>query len=625
MKTAPTQYQLNDEVLRDSEQRYRMLFEENPHPTWVFDVETLRILDVNGAAIRSYGFSREEFLTLTIHDLRAPEDAAALCDEVPRPAALRQIPGRWTHRKRNGSLIDVEISAHDVVYAGRQARVVVATDITHRLRVEAALRRSEERFRLMVEGVKDYGIFMLDPAGLVVSWNAGAERISGYQADEILGHDFSIFFPPEDIAAGRPQQELMVAAAEGRLEDQGWRVRKDGSRFWADVVMTPLRNTSGTLRGFSKVTRDLTERRRVEEALRDSEERFRSLVETAHDAIVSADTQGIIVSFNPAAERVFGYSQEEALGQSLALLMPERFHQPHWQGLRRYVVTSQARVIGTTVEMVGKRKDGAEFPLELSLASWKSKENTFFTGILTDITERKKAEDAIRERSAQMQAANDELEAFSYSVSHDLRAPLRAIDGFSQAFLEDYGAKVDETGQDYLRRVRAATQRMGQLIDDLLDLSRVTRAEMRRETVDLSALAHSVVAELSKMQPSRQVKFVIADGLKVEGDSRLLRLVLENLLGNAWKFTARRAQARIEFQPAERDGQIAYCVRDDGAGFDPQYAQRLFGPFQRLHTVEEFPGTGVGLATVQRIVHRHGGRVWAEGTPDGGAAFYFTL
>jgi PAS domain S-box-containing protein len=363
----------------------------------------------------------------------------------------------------------------------------------------------------------------------------------------------------------------------------------------------------------------------VEEALRDSEERFRSLVETAHDAIVSADTQGKIVSFNPAAERIFGYSKEEALGQRLTLLMPERFHQPHWQGLRRFLVASQARVVGTTVEMVGRRKDGTEFPAELSLASWKSKDCTFFTGIITDITERKKAEDAVRERSAQLQAANDELEAFSYSVSHDLRAPLRAIDGFSQAFLEDYGERVDETGKDYLRRVRAATQRMGTLIDDLLDLSRVTRAEMRRETIDLSALANSVVADLSRIQPSRQVEFVIADGLKVEGDSRLLRLVLENLLGNAWKFTARRSHARIEFHSVERDGQTAYCVRDNGAGFDPGYAQRLFGAFQRLHTVAEFPGTGIGLATVQRIVHRHGGRVWAEGEPEAGASFYFTL
>ena len=624
MKTAPA-HQLSDEVLRDSEQRYRLLFEENPHPTWVFDVETLRILDVNRAAIRSYGYSREEFLTLTIQDLRAPEDVPALREEVPTPAAHRQIPGRSTHRKRNGTLIDVETSAHDVVYVGRQARVVVATDITHRLRVEAALRRSEERFRLMVEGVKDYGIFMLDPEGRVVSWNAGAERISGYRAEEVLGSDLSIFFPPEDVARGQPRHELSVAAAEGRLEDQGWRVRKDGTRFWADVVLTALRNASGNLRGFSKVTRDLTERRRVEEALRDSEERFRSLVETAHDAIVSADTQGTIVSFNPAAERVFGYSKDEALGQPLTLLMPERFRQPHWQGLRRFLVTSQAHVVGTTVEMIGRKKDGAEFPLELSLASWKSKDATFFTGILTDITERKKAENEVREQSAQLQAANNELEAFSYSVSHDLRAPLRAIDGFSQAFLEDYGDRVDERGKDYLRRVRAATQRMGLLIDDLLDLSRVTRAEMRLETVDLSALAHAVVAELSKTQPSRQVEFVIADGLKVEGDSRLLRLVLENLLGNAWKFTARSARARIEFQSAERDGQIAYCVRDDGAGFDPQYAQRLFGAFQRLHTVEEFPGTGIGLATVQRIIHRHGGRVWAEGRPDAGAAFYFTL
>jgi signal transduction histidine kinase len=225
----------------------------------------------------------------------------------------------------------------------------------------------------------------------------------------------------------------------------------------------------------------------------------------------------------------------------------------------------------------------------------------------------------------QLRAVNKELEAFSYSVSHDLRAPLRHIDGFTQALLEEQADKLDEKGQDHLRRVRSAARRMAELIEDLLRLSRVTRAEMRHEWVDLSDLARSVLEELRKTQPERRAEFIIASGLTVEGDGQLLRVVLENLLGNAWKFTQKCPSARIEFGVTQHDGQRTYFVRDNGVGFDMTYAGKLFAPFQRLHTVEEFPGTGIGLATVQRIIHRHSGRIWAEGEVGKGATFYFTL
>ena len=217
------------------------------------------------------------------------------------------------------------------------------------------------------------------------------------------------------------------------------------------------------------------------------------------------------------------------------------------------------------------------------------------------------------------------MEAFAYSVSHDLRAPLRSIDGFSQALLEDCADELDTQGKDYLERVRAGCQHMGQLIDDLLNLSRLTRREMHREAVDLSELAERIATRLRQAQAERQVEFVVVNDLIVQGDRTLLQVVLENLLGNAWKFTGTHPRARIEFGVAEVEGQPAYFVRDNGVGFDMAYADKLFGAFQRLHTVEEFPGTGIGLATVQRIVHRHGGRVWAEGAVEQGATFYFTL
>ncbi|MCI0398087.1 MAG: ATP-binding protein [Chloroflexi bacterium] len=230
-----------------------------------------------------------------------------------------------------------------------------------------------------------------------------------------------------------------------------------------------------------------------------------------------------------------------------------------------------------------------------------------------------------RAAAAQLKAANKELEAFAYSVSHDLRAPLRVIDGFSEALLEDCAEQLDEQGKVYLERVRANTQRMGELIDALLTLSRVTRVEMSREPVDLSVLARSIAAGLQQREPQRQVEFVIESGLVVEGDAHLLHVALENLLNNAWKFSGKRPLARIEFGVLGDEAQATYFVRDDGAGFDMTYADKLFGAFQRLHSMSDFSGTGIGLATVQRIIHRHGGRVWAEGVLNQGATFYFTF
>ena len=377
------------------------------------------------------------------------------------------------------------------------AALTTYREMSRRRTAEEALGQSEERFRLMVSTIKDYAILMLDPTGHVVSWNAGAERIKGYKAEEIIGQHFSRFYPAEDKAQGKPQYELDTAVEQGQFEYEGWRVRKDGSQFWANVIVTAIRDDSGRLRGFSKVTRDMTERRRVEEA--------------------------------------------------------------------------------------------------------------------------------IRVQNAQLEAANKELEAFSYSVSHDLRSPLRSIDGFSSALLEDYQQGLDEQGKSYLERIRAATVRMGHLIDDMLKLARISRYEITHDEINLSRLAREVASQLQAADPSRNADFSIAPGLITVGDRSLLRIVLENLLGNAWKFTSKQEHSFIEVGIEEDNGRQIFFVRDNGPGFDMQYADKLFGVFQRLHRESEFTGTGVGLATVQRIIHRHGGNVWAKAAPGQGATFYFAL
>ena len=290
-------------------------------------------------------------------------------------------------------------------------------------------------------------------------------------------------------------------------------------------------------------------------------------------------------------------------------------------------------------ETMRVRKDGEHVHISATISPLRDGAGRIVgaSKIARDVTERRQAEGEVRrlnaelenrvnERTAELAAANRELESFSYSVSHDLRSPLRGIGGFSQALEESCGARLNETERVYLARVRAATERMGMLIDDLLDLSQVTRAEMVRQRVDMSALAHIVVDELRQQAPARVVEIEIEEGLSVEGDPRLLRALLENLLGNAWKFTGKKDASRIAFRRTSSESHRAtFEISDNGAGFDMRYAGKLFGAFQRLHTLTEFPGTGIGLATVQRILERHGGRIWAEGAVDAGAKFFFAL
>jgi len=365
---------------------------------------------------------------------------------------------------------------------------------------------------------------------------------------------------------------------------------------------------------------------------RKTEDRFRTLLELAPDAILIVDREGSIMFANGQAVNWFGYRLDELLGRSVDVLVPDAFRGEHQQLREGYHGSPRPRPMGAGLDLHVRRKDGYELPVEISLSPMETDDGLLVTAIIRDVSERREAERHIRElnasleqRTLELEAINRELEAFSYSVSHDLRAPLRGVDGFSQALMEDYGDQLDATARDYLRRIRAGTQRMGRLIDDLLHLSRISRTELVPERVDMSALAESVAAELQGRDPARQLDLVIQPGLCAQGDSHLLQVVLENLLGNAWKFTAGKAPARIEFAARAEDGAQAFYVRDNGAGFDMAYVGKLFGAFQRLHGDAEFPGTGIGLATVKRIVARHGGRVWAEGAVDGGATFYFTL
>jgi len=394
----------------------------------------------------------------------------------------------------------------------------------------------------------------------------------------------------------------------------------------------------------------LAERERAQDALRESEAKLAAVIEGLPVGVGVTDTQGRTLSLNPAGLDLHGFTSLEEMfvrfepyREEFELRYPDGRCMPveEWP-LSRAI---RGEYVAEYEVCMRRGPGGEERCVTYSVVPVRDGEGEadLFVFVMQDITERKRAEQAlresearlrqlneslegrVRERTAQLEDANRELEAFCYSVSHDLRAPLRGIDGFSQALLEDYTEALDAPGREYLERVRAATQRMGRLIDDLLDLSRLSRQEMRCERVDLSALARKIAAALTEREPGREVEWVIAEGVIARGDSHLLQVALENLLGNAWKFTSKRPRARIEFGVQERQGEPVYVVRDDGAGFDMAYADKLFGAFQRLHGVKEFAGTGIGLATVQRIIRRHGGQVWAEGEVGRGAAFTFTL
>lgn len=648
----------------------------------------------------------------------------------------------------------------------------------------SSLPLNEELLRLAVGGMPDYAIIMLDPQGRVGTWNAGAERIKGYRAEEIIGHHFSCFHTDEAIQQGWPKTELARATAEGRFEDEGWRVRKDGSKFWANVIITALRDDTGDLKGFSKVTRDLTERKLAEDAIRKlnaeleervrertaelhaavderrrAEGKFQLVVESAPNAMVMIDRDGRIILINAQTEKLFGYMRDELLGQPVELLVPKRFRSQHPEYRTSFLANPAARAMGVGRDLFGQRKDGSEFPVEIGLTPIESDEGLLVLSAIVDITERKRAEQKFRlavesapngmlminaegrivlinaqteklfgfardellgqpvellvparyrekhpeyrigffgdpaarsmgtgrdlygqrkdgsefpveiglmpieteegrlvlaaivditerkraqeeirkfsegleqrvaERTALLESANKELEAFSYTVSHDLRAPLRAIDGFSRIVMEDFAPLLPAEAKNYLQDVRANTLRMGELVDDLLSFARLSRQPVNKEFVAPQWIVTQCLEELQSQKNGRRVEIRVAELPPCQADPSLLKQVWFNLISNALKYTGKRETALIEIgcQPSAEPQQQVYFVKDNGVGFNMRYAHKLFGVFQRLHASEDYEGTGVGLAIVQRIVNRHGGRIWAEAAPDKGATFFFTL
>jgi len=505
-------------------------------------------------------------------------------------------------------------------------------DITERKQREVALLDTTQRLKLATASAKS-GVWDWNVQSGCMTWDERMFELYGATEGEIQGtvQDWKNGLHPEDL-------ERAIRECEATLRgeapfDTEFRVKhKDGVIRWIKANAIVLRDENSVPMRMIGLNRDITEQKQMENALRESEERYRNLFDRASVGILVISPSGIVRDVNLAFAQMHGYTIPEILAMHL-----DDFNSPETSILASERISRLFAGEAMTFQVDHLHRDGHVFPVEVSASPIQLNGDIFILGYNSDITERKAAEAKIRrmneeleqrvkERTVQLEAANKEMEAFSYSVSHDLRTPLRSIDGFSRVLMEDYQDKLDVNGKHFLSRIQLGAQRMGHLIDDLLKLSKTSRSELTVVDCDLSNLCSRVAADLADLNPERRVEVTIQPGMSVQADHHLMQVVLENLLGNAWKYTSKCQAPRIEVgEVVSLAGERTFFIRDNGAGFAMAFAHKLFNAFQRLHATSEFEGTGIGLAISQRIIHRHGGRIWAEAEPEKGATFFFTI
>ncbi|HEX9020617.1 MAG TPA: PAS domain S-box protein, partial [Nitrospirota bacterium] len=663
-----------EEKLKLASAYNRSLLEASLDPLVTIDADG-KITDVNAATEKATGRSREELIGTDFSDyFTEPDKARAGYQRVFREGSvmdyaleIKRRDGHTTpvlynaavYRDETGNVLGVFASARDITER-RKAEEIAMLDEARTASILRISQHPAESLRNLLDFALDEALsFSASKFGYLYFYNEDTREFNlhawsrgvmaecmitdpqtTYQLEKtglwgevvrqrkpVLVNDFAV---PHPLRKGYPEGHAPLhrffsvpVFSEGRIVAVAGFANRPADYTDLDVSQMTLLMDS---------VWKIVERKKVEEKLKLASAYNRSLLEASLDPLVTIDADGKITDVNAATEKVTGRSREELIGTDFS----DYFTEPDKARAGYQQVFREGSVMDYALEI--KRRDGRLTPVLYNAAVYRDETGNVL-GVFAaarDITERKKAEEEIRalnadlearvvERTIQLEHSNRELEAFAYSVSHDLRSPLRSIEGFSLALQEDYAGRLDGTGKDYLNRVRNATVRMGQLIDDLLKLSRLTRREMNRERTDLSAIVRAIADDLKNRHPERPAQFIIAEGLTAYCDARLLTIALENMLSNAWKFSEKAPRSVIEFGAADRNGSRAFFVRDNGIGFDMIFANKLFNPFQRLHKTEEFPGTGIGLATVKRIINRHGGEVWIEAEEDRGATVYFTL
>ncbi|MHC1783856.1 MAG: PAS domain S-box protein [Anaerolineaceae bacterium] len=668
------------EMLQKSENHYRLLTEKIKDVVWIYDVDAERFTFVSPSIQRLRGYNVEEILSQPITESileRDREKLLAILKERTETFKAGGISSEdfFTYEMeqpcKDGSTLWTEliISFYLSPDNGHIEIRGVTHDISERKAAEESLRRKDQLYKAIIENAPD-GIAMISVEGKFVFVSPAARKMFGYSEDEpVLDISPDESTHPEDLPAVLEvlarvvQNPSEVASIQYRFR------RKDGVWRWIESVFSNL-HTDPETHVIVINFRDTTERKQAEDALRESERKFRQIFETTTTGISLLNARGQFLSGNPAILNLLGYTEEEYSCLSIDdishpddLNIDIAAYQELWQGKRGSYTTEKRNISKTgeaiwgqlTCTIVKDREGNPQYAIgmfeniddrkraeekvkadQTELQSLLVATEQSRRALLSMVEDQKMAEEKIRQlnaelelrvrdRTAQLQTANRELEAFSYSVSHDLRAPLRALDGFSSILLSEYSNLLDEKGHHYLNRIQEASRKMGQLINDLLSLSRVTRTEFVRQEVDLSEIAKEIAVELKSQEPEREIELTIESGLVVEGDTQLLKIALGNLLSNAIKFTKMRKTAKISVGMNSQAGERVFYVRDNGAGFEMGYSKKLFTPFQRLHGANEFPGTGIGLVIVQRIINRHGGRIWPEAKVNKGATFFFTL
>jgi PAS domain S-box-containing protein len=622
-----TELKRAEQALKESEEKFSKAFRSSPNIVAISTLKEGRFIEVNDSFTGLTGYTREELIghsAKEIHIWENPKDRDEMLRILKKYGRVHNH--EFNFRIKSGEIRIWSFSA-DLIDIGTEPCMISMTiDITELKRAEQALKESEEKFSKAFRSSPNTIVITTLKEGRFIEVNDSFTDLTGYTREEVIGNtaiDFNLWADPEDR-----DRMLRILKRDGRVHNHefNFRVKSGEIRTWTfsaeliDIGPEPC---------MISMTMDITEQKRAQETIKESEEKFSKAFHSSPAAIsISLLSDGSFIEINNSYTQITGYTRKELIGHNA----------------EEYNMWAKAEQKDSMVNKMQNREKMNNEEYEFRSKSGKIKTMLVSSEYLTlggkpcvlvastDITERKKTEEKLKETlkdlehsSAQLAATNKELETFSYSVSHDLRSPLRSIDGFSQALLEDYEDSLDEIGKDYLNRLRTASQKMGELIDGLLKLSRLTRGQMHQEEVDLSTLVEEITSRLHENEPKRKVDFIIRKGLVAQGDRELLRALFENLLGNAWKFTSKSEKARIEFGITKNGKKTTYFINDNGAGFDMVYADKLFGAFQRLHDASEFAGTGIGLATVLRIINRHGGNIWAEGAVNKGATFYFTL